>query len=332
MKFRMFLATICCGVVGLSVEATSFAASSPATASQVQTAIRSAISNDRQPTVLNPTLASLATGPTPFTGSSLADKCSPRLHTNYRTKPIPCMFGATRGSVWVLWGDSHRRLWIPALDIAARLHKVRLAVFVFPGCKSRLIDGSDSGFVDKVNACRSWHAALPAAVSKLKPSVVFSAELADGFSGQQGDVAALAAQWKTAFDTVAGTSASVKRVLLEPTPNLISPSGLRRAVPACLSVAANKGVLSCSSKITNDVWTAGNYWTYLMASRASAVAAGATSIPVSQLFCSTAAEAVQSCPVVIGQYVVFADEDHVTKVYMTYVGSAFNELLVAKGI
>jgi hypothetical protein len=316
-------------VLGVS---TPLLAVSSVSVSQVQSAVRASIASNRQPATTTPSFASLASGPTKFTGASLVDRCSPRLHVGLRTRPVPCYLGAANGPLWVLWGDSNAAAWIPALKVVAAAHQARLAVFVFPGCKSRFVDGSESGFLDKITVCRAWHAALPSAIQALHPSVVISAELADRFSGQQADVAAFASEWKFAFDSIVGPSSTATRVLLEPTPNKIAPNGVRRSIPACLAVANNAAILPCSGEIVSDVWNPGSYWTYLMAYRASATTANARLIPTSQLFCSTIVAPVRPCPAVVKTYSVFADEDHVTTAYMTYIATAVHQLFVQAGI
>ena len=323
-KVLLFIAVLANGSVAI-------AAVKPANFTQLQAEIRMAISKDVQSSQLTPSFAELATGAARFSGSKIATRCRPDIHPELTSNPTPCMFGADQGPVWVLWGDSNAGSWIPAVDRAARMHDAQLAVFIYPGCRSRFVDGRELSSSVKLKACRDWHASLPAAVGRLHPSLIMSAELASGFSGKRSDIQQLADSWKTTFETISASTTSVTRILLEPTPNGMG-SGSTRNFPACLSVAENKSILACSPRISKNLWAQGSYWAYLQAYKESAIKSGAILIPISQLFCSTMPGQVQNCPVNVANYNVFVDQDHVSIAYMEYISSAFNRMLILRGI
>ena len=331
MRIMTRIAKVLLLISVLASGSVAFAAVKRANLTQLQAEIRSAISMDVQSSQLTPSFAELATGSARFSGSKIARSCNPLFHPELTSNPTPCMFGADQGPVWVLWGDSNAGSWIPAVDRAARMHGAQLAVFIFPGCRSRFEDNREPNSEVRLKACQDWHASLPAAMGRLHPSLIMSAELATGFSGKRRDIQKLADSWKSAFETISASTTSVTRVLLEPTPNGLG-NGSTRNFPACLSVAENKSVLACSPKISKNLWAAGSYWAYLQAYKESAIRSSAILIPISQLFCSTIPGEVQDCPVNVANYNVFVDQDHVSIAYMEYISSAFNRMLISRGI
>lgn len=294
----------------------------------VRSAITTAIANNAIPSSITPSLASVATPQLAYAaqGASLAYKCSPASNPKYITKPVPCWMGATKGDTWVLWGDSNAAQWIPAVAQIATATKVRLAVFVYPGCTSQFVDGSESGTaVTKAN-CASFHRALPAAVKALAPKVVISAIVGFGFTGKQSDIPAFATNWKNTFDAITAKNSSIRRVLLGTTPNLGG-----RNIAGCLAASKDKLLLPCSPHYYSGAWYATNYWSYVQRDIASASAANATLIRTDALFCDTVSTSPNQCPSIVANKLVYVDADHVSIAYMNYIAPALTELFRSAG-
>jgi len=272
---------------------------------------------------MTPSLASVATPQLAYAanGSSLAYKCSPGNHPAYITKPVPCWMGASKGATWVLWGDSNAASWIPAVAQVATSIKVRLAVFVYPGCTSQFVAGSEFGTAVTPANCASFHRALPAAVKALAPKVVISAIVGFGFSGKQSDIPAFSTNWKNTFDAITSKNTSIRRVLLGTTPNLGG-----RNVAACLAASKDKLLLPCSPHYYSGAWYATNYWAYVQRDITSATTAKATLIATNSLFCDTTSASPNQCPSVVANKLVYVDADHVSIAYMNYIAPALTEL------
>lgn len=292
----------------------------------IETAITSAVSQNSHPPMLNPSLATLATplGIYNAQGSSLQWKCDPQTVVALRTAPKPCWFGAIKGPTWVVFGDSNAGSWLPALDVAAKTLGVRLASFVYPGCTSRTVVSKFESVTISA-PCSQFHSHLAAAVGALKPTVVISATLGEGFSGNASNVAAYAATWKATFDAVTASAPRAKRLLFETTPN----TGGNSSIPVCLS--QNKDLLSCSPHYYPGNYYSTNYWMYLQLTKNAAAASNATLVNVAQWFCQTGLKLMNECPAAIGSTLVYVDGDHISQVYMKQIAPALVDELKALG-
>lgn len=229
--------------------------------------------------------------------------------------------GASKGPTWVLWGDSNAASWIPALAQVATSMKVRLAVFVYPGCTSQFVIGSEFGTAVTQANCTSFHGALPGAVKALAPKAVISAIVGFGFSGKQSDIPAFATNWKKTFDAITSKNTSIRRVLLGTTPNLGG-----RNIAACLAASKDKQLLPCSPHYYSGAWYATNYWSYVQRDITSATTANATLIATDALFCDTTSASPNQCPSIVANKLVYVDADHVSIAYMQYIAPALTEL------
>ena len=303
----------------------STAASGAVTTNQtnVHQAIMSAVANNLIPSNVTPSLASVAnpTGVYAAQGSSMGFKCSPGSFPKFITKPVPCWLGSPTGVTWVLWGDSNAGSWIPAVAKVAASKKVRLAVFVYPGCASQFVQGTEQGGLVKVADCTAFHRALPAAIKALAPKVVISATLGMGFSGNQSDIPAFATAWKNTFDAITSSKSTIRRVLLGTTPNLAG-----RNIAACLAAAKDKLLLPCSARYFSGAWYGTNYWSYVQRDIAAATTAKATLIMTDALFCDTTSVSPNYCPSIVANKLVYVDQDHISIAYMNYIAPALTEL------
>jgi len=324
-KSRVALLSVALTFLGTS---TALAASTtPQTI--VTSAITSAITNNSIPSSITPSLSSVATPQLAYVsqGASLVYKCAPGSHPQYITKPKPCWLGSSTGATWVLWGDSNAAAWIPALAQVATARKVRLAVFVYPGCTSQFASGSEFGTAVRPENCAAFHRALPLAVKALTPKVVLSAIVGFGFSGKQADVPVFATAWKNTFDAITSGKANIRRVLLGTTPNLGG-----RNIAACLAASKDRLLLPCSPHYVRNAWTGFNYWTYVQRDITSATTANATLIPVDSLFCETQGVSLNQCPAIVANKLVYVDADHVSIAYMNYIAPALSVLFRTAGL
>jgi hypothetical protein len=209
--------------------------------------------------------------------------------------------------------------------MATKSLHVRLASFVYPGCASRVVV-SKYETVTVGTYCAQFHSHLAAAIGALKPSVILSATLGEGFTGSTAATSAYAATWKSTFDQFTALAPKAKRVLFETTPN----TGGSNSIPVCLSRA--KDILRCSPHYYPGTYYSTNYWMYLQLMKSAAAASNATLINVAQWFCETSQPTKNECPAVVGSSLVYVDGDHISQVYMKQIAPALTDEFRAVGL
>jgi hypothetical protein len=260
-------------------------------------------------------------------GTSWAVKCQGE-NKDLASNPIACYYGNTKATkTIVLFGDSNAGNWVPAFDVAAKQLGYKLAIYIAAGCDSQLASGSDRP------VCVTWQKNVARSVAKEKPIAVFSAKLAMALEGNKGNTDWFAGKWKTAFETITSNNASIKRFLLGSTPN----SGSKASLVACLTTQTkrtnyNKALKACSPKYKMGKTGANELWTYLDADKASASKANATLIDTTAWFCQNSKTAVNICPIVIGNRLVYVDNDHLSTGFAQSIGPALAEALKEAGL
>ncbi len=228
-----------------------------------------------------------------------------------------CQRGAAGGrQAIVLFGDSHARAWIPAVQSVASRAGLAAYYLVKPGCTAARVtpvmaNGPFTGCVQ----WRSWaldqirliHPALTIVTDDVPPVLV-------GADGQR--VTATFARAKLATAGLRSTLEDLRpmsgRVVV-----VGDVPGLTRAPAQCLS-SRNTTLADCAAKLP------GSYLAVRRLTREAAGAAHAGFIDPTRWFCAR-----RVCPAVVGATVVYRDQEHLT---VAYAEELANPLGLALGL
>ena len=217
---------------------------------------------------------------------------------------VPCTFGdRTASRTVVVVGDSMAGAWIPTFDVwgqAAHWRVVRLVKDGCPPWPTPLTQGAN---------CLAFQSFEVRTINALRPKAVFAVGLQ--FRGQV---------------TMLKTSPSVVAQSIEGFAQELRPSRARVLVPQntpwffgvgsplqCL--AANPThVRACNRDARTKVVEPAMLRGIALAAAAHQV----IDVPVDQLFCSTS-----TCPVLVGEHLVYSDDHHFTMVWAVYIARAF---------
>jgi hypothetical protein len=338
MKFRRELVFVLTGLMCVGACSTSGATGqkSVPNEAQVEEMVQAAVTSHTKLPSFTPSLTSLSTSAGVYTaqGSSLSFECDPANSEHLAKSPKPCWQGDTRSKdVVVLLGDSNAGNWEPALSLALLQLKMKLAVFVYPGCSSQFVKQSPAPIANGENWrwCNLFHASVVGAIEKLHPKAIISAELGEGFSGKAASFLPYADNWKTTFDLLTAKSPGTIRILMGTTPvNVAGP------VPVCLSryvsSSTNAGMAACSPIYYPGTNFSTNPWSYWQRDLVSARVSGAKLIQTYKWFCGFQSTVKDYCPAVIGNNLVYVDTDHISIAYMETLQNVVKTELVAAGL
>jgi hypothetical protein len=213
----------------------------------------------------------------------------------------------------VLFGDSHAQQWFEPLDAVARKRGWRLAVLTKVDCGPALGQvGQDGGTLPYL-ACDQWRERALARIEQLRPAlVVMSARNRE--SGPLGvDVTAGPDQdWASAW---AATVIRVKRAGAVPAVIPDTPVA-HRDVPGCLA-AYPAAIGQCHLNVFRSLLLPRQRIV-----RAMVQAHGGRVLDSTAWFCTPTI-----CPAVIGDTVVYRDDNHLTAAYATRLAGVLDDAL-----
>jgi len=243
-------------------------------------------------------ISSLAT--TTF-GYGLATRC---------TSIGACVFGDTHSkTVAVLFGDSHALMWLPAINPTAVADHVRLDVVWLGGCPPATAPVYYPPFGDPAK-CDAWRTREIRDIQDLSPSMVLLAGRSSLVRSGPG-VFYTNLQWANALATTIRdfTSHHAKVAVIEDTVDF--------PIPTNTCVAAHPDdVQECSVP-----WPRRRSHGLQIGERSAAEATGATYISTQQWFCT------RRCSPVIGDFVVYVDQDHVSTAYAEHLSVVMGNAL-----
>lgn len=220
-----------------------------------------------------------------------------------------CVFGDTTSeTVVVIMGDSHAAHWFGGFEEAALAEGWKLVTVTKSGCPAADVTVYSQAKEDKgkkvvYKRCDQWRRNAFAFIQRMKPDViVFPTLTRRGIVGAGGKNAL--PLWRKGFkrshDALKSTGAAF--VIMGDTPQT---NGKR--IPSCL--AANKRDISkCANTRTKAV-----YEERLAMLAKAAKDIGAVWVDVSNWICGP-----KTCPVVIGDRVVYRDDHHLTDAFARY--------------
>jgi peptidoglycan/LPS O-acetylase OafA/YrhL len=229
------------------------------------------------------------------------------------TTPRRCeSFGAAKAEkTVVLFGDSHAAQWYPAMSAIAKQEHWRLAVFTKGACSAADVMIYLPAVKRAYQECVTWRKSAVARIRALKPAIVVTSSNADG-GDPQGLTGSLDSQWTKAWSrTTASLKVGNTRVIyLNDTP------WPKTNVPDCLAQHP-RSVQTCAQSSKLAVGSARRS----MMARA-VTKAGATVVDPMPWFCS-----LKTCPVVVGNILVYKDESHISTVYARLLAPLLAERL-----
>jgi hypothetical protein len=299
VRVRVLVVSALCATLAIAVPATSAesTAAKPATAAQV-TKLVAAAANIKQ---LSTKVAEELSGATndfswtnyPNLESSGASDC---------VNATDCVYGDTTSKeVVVLYGDSHAVMWLPALVPVAVADKFKL-ILIWQGACSVADLNIYAPVFGYPAICNADRVDYVKDIQVLDPNVVIVAE-------RTADVASsatklfTAAQWKAGLETTINQikSTKTKVIVLEDTP-LFNAS-----VPTCLARYSSK-IRQCAVAYPNPRAPG-----LESAEQAAAKATHSLYVKTQGWFCT------KTCSAVIGSYIPFIDDNHVSFAYASYL-------------
>ena len=221
-----------------------------------------------------------------------------------------CASGDTASPTTVaLVGDSHAAMWQPALEPVAQQRHWRLQTMSKVLCPLQDLPINSPYLGRKYTECEQWRGDIMSRLEKDRPRLIML-DMGRRYGADFGFVAYDQA-WLNSLtglvQRLRSTGASV--LVLGPVPDPQS------TVPTCLSAHLGNA-MACSparSVALNDDGT----WAEAAAVRAG----GGEYADLSEFFCTT-----ERCPVIVGNTLVYRDDNHVTIEYAQLLGPVLAEL------
>ncbi|MBO9553262.1 acyltransferase family protein [Cellulomonas sp.] len=212
----------------------------------------------------------------------------------------PCTFGDPDGTVKVaLVGDSHAAQWEPALAAVAEQRGWQLTTYLRSGCPVTATPPQD-----RSAACRAWEKDVIDTVEHGDFDYVFTSALSATHYGGDGGVEGFVDAWTR----MGGSGARVVALRDNPDP---TQAGVQ-STPACVE---DRSAEACGT--SQDV-------SLLPDPQVSAVeeTPGAALVDLTGYFCQDG-----TCPAVIGDVLVYHQDQHVTMTYMTTLAPMLSEAI-----
>ncbi|GLY13570.1 acyltransferase [Kineosporia sp. NBRC 101677] len=230
--------------------------------------------------------------------------------------PEHCLsLGRAKGrTTVVLFGDSHAAQWFPAMEAMARKHHWRLAVFTKVMCTPAEVSLYAEAFRGGYRTCDDWRQNSIARINALRPDLVVMTSIADHMDLTEGNDD-VDGTWARGWASTAGRLRAKKTdlVFLADTP------AAKTNVPECLSLNP-RDVQNCAQSA--DRATESPQRTRIAQ---EVQAAGARVVDPMPWFCSDS-----SCPVVVGNTLIYRDDNHITGKYARLLAPLLAEELMPK--
>lgn len=227
-----------------------------------------------------------------------------------------CTFGdkSSRQSI-VLFGDSHALMWLPALSGFAKTNHYKLIVMWAPGkCAVALLPSNYSYSGIPNSGCSAWHRQSVTFIQNTKPALVLLGERTSDVYSEPGNLLFSDVTWRSSLEKAIREIATTrtKVAVIEDVVNMSSPP------QTCLAAYPTDIQRQCSTPFPNT-----NDPGHQQAEKEAAAATGAGFIKTSQWFCTS------SCSPVIGSFIPFYDQGHVSATYAKFLSGVFTTAVKA---
>jgi hypothetical protein len=230
--------------------------------------------------------------------------------------PSSCVFGdRTADRTMVLYGDSHTAMWFRAIDLIARRAHWRLIALGKGSCPAdslpyRNPPGFDNA-VGEFAPCDAWHTFALRRIRQIHPDLVV---ITQQFRPDVDNQLYSFSQWRDGLErTFSQLGVPGKDIVVVGNIPILPQSP-----PDCLSLHPD-AVQTCSG--TPPSWQVPFY----RAERAATARAGARYIDLTPWFCAS------TCSPVIGRYLVYWDDYHITAAYSLYLARVLQQDLPLSG-
>jgi hypothetical protein len=208
-----------------------------------------------------------------------------------------------------LVGDSHAAMWQPALEAVAVQHHWRLQTMSKVTCPLMELPITSPYLGRTFSECEQWRADVLATMESERPQLII-VDMSRRYGADFG-FASYDPAWVDALGRLVSrlraTGAAV--LVLGPAPDPLS------TVPSCVSGHMDD-VVACSPA-RSEALNAGG-----VAAEAAAVqAAGGRYADLGDLFCTA-----QRCPVIVGNTLVYRDDNHITGEYAQWLAPVIGEI------
>jgi peptidoglycan/LPS O-acetylase OafA/YrhL len=221
----------------------------------------------------------------------------------------PCDYGDPTGARrMVLFGDSHADAWLPAIEQIAGGDGYRLFSRTKAACPAVDIVVRDGDLGREYTECETWRRQVMAEIAAIDPAVVV-------MSGSAGIGNQSAADWARATTTTVSALAEqgIRVVYIVDTPR----RGGDQPGPECVAAHLDD-VSNCITPLAEA-----QPFRAISSAISTAVArSGGVIIDPTSWFCAD-----DQCPSVIGNYLVYRDQSHVTASYMRFLAPELEQLL-----
>jgi hypothetical protein len=222
-----------------------------------------------------------------------------------------CVYGDPAGTSTVaLVGDSHAAQWLPALEPLAEQRHWRLDLQSKVTCPPMELPTVSPYLQREYTECEQWRAGVLDRVRTERPALVVVA-MAHRYGADFG-FTAYDPQWLAGLTrlTAALRATGAAVLVLGPVPDP------HDNVPICLSDHLDD-VPACSPSRSAGVDDAG-----VAAEQRATEAGGGRYAPLTDLFCTASV-----CPVVVGDELVFRDDNHITPEYGAFLAPVLAALV-----
>jgi peptidoglycan/LPS O-acetylase OafA/YrhL len=270
----------------------------------VDNALAAAVRLERLPAHLTP---SLGAAPTDFSFTTAA--CMANQDTTALVPTARCTFGDPHArQTIVVVGDSHANAWSPALDAFAKKYHWRFILFAKAGCPPGYYPTDLSPESNQIyTACNQWRTSVFARLKELRPNVILViSEIRTEDVDPSGMVQSIL--------QLESTGARV--IYMEDTPEPIKLG----SVPDCL--AQHPADIQQCSLARDNPGSRLNAFAPRRLEAAAVQRAGAILIDPSVWFCTAT-----TCPPVIDNIVVYADNTHPTAAYTKWLSPVLSTAL-----
>lgn len=225
--------------------------------------------------------------------------------------PTQCVF-ADKGSakVAVLFGDSHAAMWLLPLITLAKADDLRVVLLWFGGCPDADVSVWNPSDHSINTACNKFRSSSFKVIKALHPVITLVSNRTTDIHGA-GNALITASAWQAGLETTLTTLQSDGDH-----PVVIGDiTALTSDLPECLAVHP-KGVQACSSPNPNPARK------NLVAAEEAAATATATPYVDPQPWLCDAV-----CSPIVGNYIVYWDNLHVTATYSEYLATVFADAI-----
>ncbi len=269
---------------------------------QVLAAVAKSVESRAVPTNLTPALGAIAKPEVFVNGCVLS----------WRDVEQPeCVSGDAGAPTTVaLVGDSHAAMWQPALEPIARDRHWRLETMSKVLCPLMELPINSPYLGRKFTECEQWRSDVLARLEKERPRLIvldMSRRYGADFGFTSYDQAWLESLTRL-VQRLRGTGASVLVLSQVPDPH--------STVPTCVSAHMDDAA-ACSPARSDGLNDAG-----IAAEAAATTAGGGQYAELSGLFCTA-----DRCPVIVGNTLVYRDDNHVTTEYAQVLAPLLTELV-----